>query len=238
MIDVASLHACRRCRVVLRKDDDEWRHVKGRGDKRYIDCCKPCHAAEARESVLRRRAEPGGLEREREIKRASNRRCRERDPEAWRERRARDGRERRKRNRRRVRATQRRSYKRRMADPDYRAFVAIEQRMRRLDRARAEGREPRKHRPRNGIDLYMRKLSDDEHFDPTPFLDWLDETYPGLAHSDVARRLDIADSTLGKLVDGRMHTVSLNYVDRAFVNYGRPDLLNVLYPLKEKRHAR
>ena len=244
MIDVANLHACRKCRVVLPIDSDEWKRRKAQGsgkrhfpNAKHIDACRPCVAEDQRRRYAERMSTPEGRERQRAARRAERARKLAQNPKAVHEAERESARKYYKRHERKLRTKARRNYREKASTPEGRAEIAIDYRIRQRGHAAERGEEKRLIRYPGAHDLYRPSLRPDEHFNPEPFLDWIAETFPGWNLAAVARRLEISERTLRGIHDGDMQTVSILTVDHAFVTYGSPQLLNELYPLKKKKRV-
>lgn len=68
--------------------------------------------------------------------------------------------------------------------------------------------------------------------DPTPFVEWLRSF--NVNPQQTARIVGMEPRRVRSLMNGEQARVELDTVDRALCNYGRPDLLNILYPPKAK----
>lgn len=67
--------------------------------------------------------------------------------------------------------------------------------------------------------------------DAGPFRDWLLSIRSEFEHTRaMATSIGVNDSTLSKVMAGTKTTVAFSTVDRALCGYGRPDLLEHLYP--------
>jgi hypothetical protein len=79
---------------------------------------------------------------------------------------------------------------------------------------------------------WVKHLSPEEYVDPAPFLQWLNETYPDKTIMELVAMLPIDERRLRFLVGGAFETVAITTIDRVLTGLGRPDLLNMLYPLE------
>lgn len=68
--------------------------------------------------------------------------------------------------------------------------------------------------------------------DATAFTEWL-RSFNANAE-EIARQTGMEPRRVRSLMNGEQARVELDTVDRALCGYGRPDLLNVLYPAKAK----
>lgn len=133
------------------------------------------------------------------------------------------------RERERKRRNKRDSYARMVADPER---LARRRTFEREWHRKAKGytnTKRSKHQPVVVTD--GRGTSSWESVDAGPFADWLRSIRPEF---DTVRAMGTAlgvdDSTLAKVMNGTKTTVAFSTVDRALCAYGRPDLLNSLYP--------
>lgn len=80
---------------------------------------------------------------------------------------------------------------------------------------------------------YKRHLTKAERELPVePFAKWIEETFGAMAKVEAPVYLGISVREIEHVVNREAKTITLPIVDRAFVNFGRPDLLNSLYPLE------
>ena len=73
----------------------------------------------------------------------------------------------------------------------------------------------------------------EEAFPPEPFAEWIERTFGSRANAitEAPTYLGMNERTVRKVLD-RDGMVTIRTVDRAFVAFGRPDLLNELYPIE------
>jgi hypothetical protein len=125
------------------------------------------------------------------------------------------------------------------ADPERYAEFLIDHRIRgRLRRERQGAKRQnmtyKTHRGAAVPEAYRARLSEDEFLDPEPFCRWLDEAFPNMNLPTIAQELHVDARTLFSVVNHEWDKVAVTTVDRVFVNYGRPDLLEAIYPLPPK----
>jgi len=73
----------------------------------------------------------------------------------------------------------------------------------------------------------------DRNLDAARLIGWLERTFGGWEHSAIARACRINERVVYQLLTAREPLVSLHVADSVLTGYGRPDLLNVLYPYDE-----
>lgn len=87
--------------------------------------------------------------------------------------------------------------------------------------------------PAKGRQYYKRALSKPEEYLPVePFAGWIEDTFGRMARIEAPTHLGLPERTIDKVLCRDQSTVTLRVVDRAFVTFGRPDLLNALYPME------
>jgi hypothetical protein len=209
---------CRTCKGLLPDDRDHYSQHRHRDGRIVTDTeCRPCSAARSRERYHRNMEDPYLRKLEQAARREWNRRN-PRKVKAMAE---------------RKRTTRAEHYAKRTATPEQREAILDAQRIAYALRKEREGRTTRPLPSRKGsTGLYSRSLRVAEHFDPEPFRRWVTRTYPDTPLPDLAKVLGVNDRTLTAVMTGEMLTVSVRFVDRAFVSIGRPDLLNTMYPLE------
>jgi len=85
---------------------------------------------------------------------------------------------------------------------------------------------------RNVINLRPRRVRIAKGYvDPEPFVKWLEAEVTIRGTSEVARRIDATEELVRQYLDGAFQAIRLDTVDRALIEYGETDLLNVLYPI-------
>jgi hypothetical protein len=73
----------------------------------------------------------------------------------------------------------------------------------------------------------------DRTLDAAELVDWLERAFAGWEHSAIARACRIHERVVWQLLTAREPLVSLHVADSVLTGYGRPDLLNALYPHDE-----
>lgn len=141
----------------------------------------------------------------------------------------------------RQRAAQRRYMKKVRSDEALKAsHAAAERKWREANREQVRERSrmtyrlthERKLRPSADRTYYNGRLSRAERNLPAePFAQWIEDTFGKMAHIEAPDYLGLSPREVAKLVAREMETVTLPTVDRAFVTYGRPDLLERFYPI-------
>jgi hypothetical protein len=116
----------------------------------------------------------------------------------------------------------------RREDPVLGTILAQDARMAKLIR---ENR-PSTRRNRRSRGHWTKNLSPEEYVDPIPFLKWLDSTWPDKTVMEIVALLPISERKLRFLIEGQDH-VAITTIDRVLTGIGRPDLLNLLYPLED-----
>src|ERR1044072_3494996 len=67
-----------------------------------------------------------------------------------------------------------------------------------------------------------------------PLLEFMRKAFPGATHTELAQLLKLDSSNARRIFDGTHQRVSVVIIDRALTSgLGRPDLLDVLYPMEE-----
>jgi len=73
----------------------------------------------------------------------------------------------------------------------------------------------------------------DKAFDSAPLIAWLEQTFAGdWGRKEIAKACRVNERTLYQLLTVREPLVSLHVADCVLTGYGRPDLLNALYPVE------
>lgn len=70
----------------------------------------------------------------------------------------------------------------------------------------------------------------DRSLDAAPLTDFLQRTFDGWEHIAIARACRVHERLVWQLLTARDPLVSLHIADTVLTGYGRPDLLNELYP--------
>ncbi len=168
--------------------------------------CKTCRCRAQAERVARAKADPESMAKLRAQRAATARKWRAKHPE-------------------RERAARRAYEQRRSADPQRMAARAEAARMNYRIRVGGEvRRSPRRH--------YRAPSNHDERMDAAPLVAWLARTFPGWSALDVAIACRANEKRLRELLRGERDWVTLYVADAILTGYGRPDLLNVLYPVE------
>lgn len=215
MIDPATFRVCTHCRAVGNPTEDFYaiRDARCRERRRPDSWCKRCRIRAQRERRDRARTDPDTLRAVRAREAAWARAWRVKNPE-------------------RERQLRRAAEARLSADPERLALRAEAARMNHRIRQQARGVSVRK--TPKGRRHYRESLAPEEFLAPEPLLAWLAETFGDLCVAEVARRLRVSERWLRALYGREYQRLTLLAVDRAFTNYGRPDLLEVLYPLESR----
>jgi|SRR3954462_14028192 hypothetical protein len=209
---------CPACQEDLPRDEHHFSPHRRKTGVITYDLCRPCAAERSRARYRRNMEDPYLAEAERRQRRQWEARNPRKVKEA----------------KRRRRQTRREKYKNDTASPEMRDAILDRQRINYALRAQRDNRAVRTMPKRKGSrTLYTKSLRQSEHFDPEPFREWVRANYPETPYVDLAKVLGVNERTLTAVMVGPMLTVSVRFVDRAFVTIGRPDLLNLLYPLRD-----
>jgi hypothetical protein len=117
-------------------------------------------------------------------------------------------------------------WERTKADPKRHQSHLETQRMRRRLKALDEGRPLRRMPPRVTYDELQTKVS---RVDAEPFRKWVKLAAHGMSYYEFAKSAGVDHSGLMRTLDGRYHTVSLEYVDNVLTTMSGPPLRS-LYP--------
>lgn len=138
------------------------------------------------------------------------------------------------------RAAQRAYLKRKAQDPQWVAEHAAREKAYR-DKDRETVREnariayrirvggERTNKPTKSHNHFRVKPTDGERLNPEPFAAWLVQQFPSLDDAVSALRVERRDVL--DVWERRVPHITLSWVDRALIGYGRPDILNALYPV-------